>query len=171
MKHSRLQHVASSAQRRVTSVKLPTGRIVWRALATERAPGGCAVHGCKRQADAGRRGLCHNHYQSIREAGGLDRIADATRRNSEPAHEGKLYAIADSHGHIKVGFTRNLKRRMRAIRTHQAQPIELIATWSGDRRDEACFHTSASQFRTHGEWYRDSKEIRALINAQISEST
>tara|TARA_R110000824_G_scaffold261212_1_gene449819 strand:- start:31 stop:546 length:516 start_codon:yes stop_codon:yes gene_type:complete len=171
MKRSRMQQMAVSVQRMATSVTLESGRKVWRALATERAPGGCAVHGCCNRADVGRRGLCHSHYRPIREAGGLDRIADTARRRANPAHDGTIYAITDSHGHIKVGFTRNLKQRMQTIKTHQAQPVELVAAWSGDMHDEACFHRSASPFQTQGEWYRDGHEIRALINAQITETT
>ena len=161
----------SQIQRMATSVTLPSGRKVWRVLATERAPGGCAVHGCQRQADAGRRGLCHSHYQPIREAGGLDRIADTAKRRAKPAHEGKLYAITDSHGHIKVGFTCNIDQRLRTVQIYQAQPVELVVTWPGDMRDETRFHASASPFRVQGEWYRDGHEIRALINAHLSETT
>ena len=158
-------------QRMATSVTLPSGRKVWRALPEDRAPGGCAVHDCQRQADAGRRGLCHSHYQPIREVGGLDRIADTAKRRAKPAHEGRLYAITDSHGHIKVGFTRNIEKRLRTIQIYQAQPVELVAKWPGDMHDEACFHSSASPFRVQGEWYRDGHEIRTLINAHISETT
>ena len=158
-------------QRMATSVTLPSGRKVWRVLATDRAPGGCAVHGCQRLSDAGRRGLCHSHYQPIREVGGLDRIADTAKRRAKPAHEGKLYAITDSHGHIKVGFTRNIKQRLRTLQIHQAQPVELVVTWPGDMHDEARFHATASPLRVHGEWYRDGHEIRALINDKITETT
>ena len=148
---------------RATSVTLASGLVVWRALSTDRAPGGCAAHGCRRLEDQGRRGLCHSHYQSIREAGGLDRIADAPKRASRPAHDGILYAMADSHGHIKIGFTQNLEQRLRYVRTHQAQPVEVVEAWLGTRQDETDAHRELSKHRTQGEWYIDCAPVRAFV--------
>ena len=90
-------------------------------------------------------------------------MADTAKRKFKPAHQGMLYAIADSHGHIKVGFTRNLKERLRTIQVYQAQPVNLIVTWPGNMHDEALFHSAASLFRVRSEWYQDGEGIRSLI--------
>ena len=151
-------------QRLSTSVTLPSRRVVWRALDNERAPGTCAVHGCGRIASEGRRGLCHTHYKKISKAGGLDRIADHPKRRARPMHAGMLYAVADGHGHIKIGFTRSLQKRLRTIQAYQALPVTLIASWPGSPQDETAFHAAASAMRVQGEWYTDCPSIRGMID-------
>ena len=74
---------------------------------------------------------------------------------------GTVYLIAASGtGRVKIGFTRNVERRYRALQLANAVELELIATKTTLRAEEAYLHRTHKARCVHGEWYRDCQPIR-----------
>jgi hypothetical protein len=55
---------------------------------------------------------------------------------------------------IKIGRTKNLARRLRALATGSAAPLELLAAVPGGRDLEAQLHRRWRHLHLRGEWFR-----------------
>lgn len=64
---------------------------------------------------------------------------------------------------VKIGFAKNVERRMRELQTAHAQPIKAIVAFPGDRAAEGHLHHRFRQHRARGEWFRLCDEIRIFI--------
>lgn len=86
-------------------------------------------------------------------------------RESKPPQQGMVYFLR-SGAYIKIGWTGNLKRRMR---THSPDSV-LLATMPGTREDEAHLHRRFAVHRTHGrEWYAMVPALTDHIAAVVRE--
>lgn len=66
-------------------------------------------------------------------------------------------------GEIKIGFTGNLKSRMRTISAQQKCCLSVLATICGGRQAERCLHLRFANARIRGEWFRPTPELLAYI--------
>lgn len=65
-----------------------------------------------------------------------------------------VYAIrAIGTNRIKIGTTTNLKGRTSGVQTGCPFPVEVIATWEGDRQFETALHRELAEYRAQGEWF------------------
>lgn len=64
---------------------------------------------------------------------------------------------------IKIGFTSNLAQRLHALKTSNAQEVELIGSFPGTRADEKKLHQQFAHLRANGEWFHAETEIRSWI--------
>lgn len=69
---------------------------------------------------------------------------------------------------VKIGVTRQLERRMRALATGAGAELELLVAFPGERGDEQMLHDRFAAYRKRGEWFeyagpveRWVKEMRA----------
>ena len=69
---------------------------------------------------------------------------------------------------VKIGVTRQLERRMRALATGAGAELELLVAFPGEREDEQVLHDRFAAYRKRGEWFeyagpveRWVKEMRA----------
>ena len=60
---------------------------------------------------------------------------------------------------IKIGFSRDLPTRMRAV-PHEA----ILGTVPGTMRDEARCHAAFGHLRTSGEWFEAAPELISAVN-------
>jgi hypothetical protein len=60
---------------------------------------------------------------------------------------------------IKIGRTKNLARRLRALATGSAAPLELLAAVPGGRELEARLHRRWRQLHLRGEWFRAGEAL------------
>lgn len=74
-------------------------------------------------------------------------------------------------GRIKIGVAKDVEARRAAFQTGSAEQITVIATWPGDRFDEARAHEALSQYREHGEWFSDHYMVLAFIAAKVREAS
>lgn len=67
---------------------------------------------------------------------------------------------------IKIGFAKDVARRVRSLQTGQAQRLELLGTIPGDRQRERDLHARFYHLRIRGEWHRSDKELLDFIDAE-----
>lgn len=86
-----------------------------------------------------------------------------TRRRTAGADQ--IYFIQSGPGGpIKIGWTKNVRRRLRALQTSSAARLEILAVCDGDKRLEAELHRRLAAYRQEGEWFIDCAEVRALMS-------
>lgn len=69
-------------------------------------------------------------------------------------NQGFVYIIhAVGTNRIKIGFTADLKRRLKALQTAAPYPLQMLASWPGTEARERRVHRYLSQFRKVGEWF------------------
>lgn len=67
--------------------------------------------------------------------------------------QGYIYFLAGD-GLVKIGFTTNLKERVRSISRMSPRKLNLIARLRGTQRNEDELHGMLKKYRQHGEWFR-----------------
>jgi len=72
---------------------------------------------------------------------------------------------AGEDGPIKIGFARDVGRRIANMRVANPAPLKLRANIPGDARDERAFHARFANLRVRGEWFRPSDELLCFIAA------
>lgn len=68
---------------------------------------------------------------------------------------------------IKIGYSGNVKGRMRTLRTASADPLELLGAIEGNKAGEHRLHRRFAVDRLAGEWFRPSEELNAFILASL----
>ncbi len=66
-------------------------------------------------------------------------------------------------GFVKIGCSTNVAARFRAIRNTSPVPVELVGQMRGGTLEEGRLHDRFARDRAHGEWFRESPELLALI--------
>lgn len=66
---------------------------------------------------------------------------------------------------VKIGYTRgeDAKSRLQSLQTGNPQALELLATAIGDMSDERALHKEFDEYRTAGEWFRNTGRLAAHI--------
>jgi hypothetical protein len=83
-----------------------------------------------------------------------------------------IYFIqAENGGPIKIGFTRDLDRRLDRLQTGSPYPLNVLATIDtgcDDVHDDASYermiHDKFQQYRLRREWFEPSKELLEFIS-------
>jgi hypothetical protein len=81
-----------------------------------------------------------------------------------------LYIMQNEQGAIKIGRTRNVERRRRGIETGSGNKIRLVFEQKHAGRNERRLHEALAEFRTLGEWFRDTPEFRAILATELGQS-
>ena len=94
-----------------------------------------------------------------------NRVGDkrASRRFRAP---GRVYFVR-SGDLIKIGFAQNVNERISDLRTASASQIHLIVSIRGSRYSEQCLHWQFRPSRERGEWFRETDDLRAFIEAHV----
>lgn len=73
---------------------------------------------------------------------------------------GKVYFIqAEKDGSVKIGYTANIERRIKALQTSTPQKLELLAAIPASMAIEKSLHKKYKKYRISGEWFRSSQEL------------
>jgi hypothetical protein len=75
------------------------------------------------------------------------------------------FARRDTDDAIKIGFSRDVRRRMRSIRALLKVRVVALAYMPGTMMDEREFHRRFAVHRLDGEWFSPAPEILALVAA------
>lgn len=66
---------------------------------------------------------------------------------------------------VKIGYTDDMAQRVRQYSTYNPSPVVVLKTEDGGREEEKLFHKRFSQYRTNGEWFFLTNEIKDYIYA------
>jgi hypothetical protein len=77
---------------------------------------------------------------------------------------GLVYFVqSGSDGPIKIGWSRDVSRRVAELQTANAHVLVLLGTVAGTMEDEAAFHARFAHLRMEAEWFCNSPEIHAFL--------
>jgi hypothetical protein len=68
-----------------------------------------------------------------------------------------------SAGKIKIGYSKDVRKRLTDLSNMASSPVELIAVLPGDRELEKYLHRTFKPDRVHGEWFKPSSEIKRFL--------
>jgi hypothetical protein len=66
---------------------------------------------------------------------------------------GYVYAIADDHGRVKLGWSSDPQRRLVKARSDNGSKCELVGVVAGTREQERELHELLAPWRHRGEWF------------------
>lgn len=69
----------------------------------------------------------------------------------------------EAQGLIKIGYSANPAVRTRAVMSAFADGGKVLGVLPGDRELEKHFHDKFAEHRSHGEWFKPSDEMAAVI--------
>jgi hypothetical protein len=70
---------------------------------------------------------------------------------------------AGENGLIKIGFAKNVAKRLVKMQVDCPVPLRVIGVLQGERADEAGAHKRFAGDRARGEWFRPSDELSAYV--------
>jgi hypothetical protein len=73
-------------------------------------------------------------------------------------------------GHIKIGVSGDIPRRVQSIVAAANIHVELLGYKEGDRAEEQALHKRFAEHRRHGEWFKPSPELLAFIDGTMKPS-
>ena len=76
---------------------------------------------------------------------------------------GFIYVISSERGIVKIGYSKNPKRRFGSVQTGSDR-CKLLGYVPGTREQEISIHRSLDSSRFHGEWYRPDPEVQVFID-------
>jgi hypothetical protein len=76
---------------------------------------------------------------------------------------GHVY-FAKAGDRIKIGFSTNVERRLRALGTGSPQVIQLLGVMPGSKRLERTIHDDLKAHRQHREWFTDCPAVRETLS-------
>ena len=65
----------------------------------------------------------------------------------------------ENNGLIKIGYSANPKKRLKALQTQSAKKLSIIKTLEGDYREEYDLHRKFSNHLAYDEWFYPHKEL------------
>ncbi len=78
--------------------------------------------------------------------------------------KGRVYFVeCKARGLIKIGFTTDMLKRMRSLKTSATDELTLIGSFEATRRREQSLHQRHLKQRKFGEWFLDCPEVRESI--------
>ena len=87
----------------------------------------------------------------------------------KPTDMGWVYFIADDdYQFIKVGFSRNVERRLAAIQDGGPLSLHIVDEFPGDITDEQSVHAILKEHRLRGEWFAAEAAMDFLEEAEAA---
>lgn len=76
-----------------------------------------------------------------------------------------IYFIsADEANKVKIGFTNNLKKRLKQLQTSSPFELKVLLILEGDEHKEKELHLKFKKQRVNGEWFEKTEEISKFIS-------
>jgi Meiotically Up-regulated Gene 113 (MUG113) protein len=91
-----------------------------------------------------------------------DHAKERTARES--LESGYVYAIRAGN-HVKIGWAKDLDKRLAALQTSSARRMQLLGSVVGFARDERKIQDRFQRYHVRGEWYRDVPVNRKFFGA------
>lgn len=74
-----------------------------------------------------------------------------------------VYFVEAENRLIKIGYSANITLRLRALLTTSATPLKLLGWLQGSTVLERDLHERLAGSRSHGEWFRQTPEVEAVL--------
>ena len=75
-----------------------------------------------------------------------------------------IYAITNGTD-IKIGYSSNVKRRLKQLNTGSSINLYVLCTFKGGRELESEIHSMFKKIRYNGEWFKADKELLEYLNS------
>lgn len=124
------------------------------------------IPGARQPAGAGGHWLFERRgFVAYARQAGLIRSAEPIqlRKPLRPSRPNDVVYAIYSAGHIKFGVSSNVTRRRHSFTTASPAPVVLLATVEGSNDLELAIQRRLGAFRTRGEWFRLSPEVREFV--------
>lgn len=105
--------------------------------------------------------------------GGLSSLSQAAERMADcvrayeamrPVHQVYFIGSPSQPGSpIKIGFTTDLKKRLKSLQTGSPNKLEVLAAIEAGGSQERAYHDQFAAHRLHGEWFEPHPDILAEI--------
>lgn len=69
---------------------------------------------------------------------------------------------------VKIGFSRDWKRRHKEIQTSAPAPLKVLRVQKGTQAGEAALHARFSDLHVHLEWYRYEGELKRMLARKVA---
>jgi len=67
---------------------------------------------------------------------------------------GFIYFVRmENMGPIKIGFTKNVRKRLYSLNTSTPFPLQLLLSYPADEEEEEEIHDGLREIRLNGEWF------------------
>jgi len=76
---------------------------------------------------------------------------------------GFVYFIYDK-SNIKIGFTKNIKKRIKELQTSNSNKLVLLGYFIGDMNKEQELHNQFKNYQILNEWFRPDQKLIDYIN-------
>lgn len=73
-----------------------------------------------------------------------------------------IYAIQAGE-FVKIGYAKNVSKRVKTLQVGSAVPIVVLATCHGDRSTEKAFHLMLRNSRVRGEWFEVNDDTNRAV--------
>lgn len=84
------------------------------------------------------------------------------------AVSGVIYFVrAKGLDYIKIGFSKNLDKRLRVLQASSPVPLELIKYVRGTMSTEQALLHVFGKYRVHGEWFKVNPSLSEFIKALV----
>jgi len=80
------------------------------------------------------------------------------------AHGYVYFIRASMTRYVKIGFSKNPAKRLKAIQTSSPDTVELLVAVPGTMQDERALHRAYADRRIEGEWFDPSPHMQNFIN-------
>lgn len=81
-----------------------------------------------------------------------------------------IYFIRDTlTNHVKIGHSRNPRKRLNELQTGSVNWLELMACLPGTAEDEAKLHKRFAKDRVRGEWFAISRSMLEFFSLRTTE--
>jgi hypothetical protein len=95
------------------------------------------------------------------------KIQDEIRRQQELKRQangkrfpGYIYFVqGENGGPIKIGYTKDIAERIRALQTGYPDTLKLLLAIPGNVAKEQLLHLEFKEYRLHGEWFKPVKKV------------
>lgn len=82
-----------------------------------------------------------------------------------------VYFIAQNNSMIKIGFSKNIPKRINSLKTASPFPLILLGYVEGDMLEEKRIQEMFSKYHIQLEWFKVSDEILEYINKNTLSNT
>ena len=83
--------------------------------------------------------------------------------NTSEGRIGCVYFLEGPGGAIKIGYARDLTKRLASLQTGSPVRLRVLATVQGGSRLEREYHREFAGYALHGEWFSDNPRIRREV--------
>jgi hypothetical protein len=87
---------------------------------------------------------------------------ESEQRMRAPKVRGYVYFIGGGDW-VKIGFAKNVSRRLEALRTTCPFPLTVLASLPGTAKRERELQNRFASYRLSGEWFRFDGDLKAFV--------